>query len=105
MEKLDSGGCTCGASPCKDCTSTPKNIPFCLRCKFEFGVFHMTGHPDDGIVYACSLMTHSIREGGYPLSCTYFQPKIAPVIDAEAQQKQQFYYVGKMDIRPETWEV
>lgn len=50
--------------------STPKNVSEpCQRCRFEFGVFHMEGHPDDGMVFACSF---SGKLGG--LNCTYFQP-------------------------------
>ncbi len=63
----------------------------CKTCIGQFYIFEMPGHPDDGEVFACGIMLENVRENGNrPFPCSYRQtPEIAPIIDAELEQKKR----------------
>jgi hypothetical protein len=54
-------------------TEEPCQHPaLCMRCKDEYFIFKMPGHPDDGRLLACGIMLENIREGCMDFACCYF---------------------------------
>lgn len=55
----------------------------CQNCENQHHVFRSSGHPDDGVKFACGVMIENMAAGNVLFNCPYFAPrKPVPVIEA-----------------------